>query len=259
MLFRSGTTNGTTTDSDGNFTLRLDGPCLITAACLGYIEETLSAENGNRAVTITMKPDSKMLDEVVVTALGVKRETKALGYAVTEVKGDEVNASRPINAIGALSGKVPGVDIASTTAGPSGSTRVVIRGNGELSGNNQPLYVIDGVPMENSQLGSAGQWGGYDMGDGLSSINPDDIESISILKGASAAALYGSRATHGVILITTKSATKKGIGVDFSTSVDIVNQLSKFDDYQRVYGAGRNGELPTTFEVGRGVDRKSVV
>lgn len=256
-VFQQGTTNGTTTGSDGNFTLSLDGPCLITAACLGYMNETISAENGNRAVTITMKPDSKMLDEVVVTALGVKRETKALGYAVTEVKGDEVNASRPINAIGALSGKVPGVDIASTTAGPSGSTRVVIRGNGELSGNNQPLYVIDGVPMENSQLGSAGQWGGYDMGDGLSSINPDDIESISILKGASAAALYGSRATHGVILITTKSATKKGIGVDFSTSVDIVNQLSKFDDYQRVYGAGRNGELPTTFEVGRGVSQSA--
>lgn len=253
-VIQSGTLNGVITDDEGRFSIEVPVPCELVVSLISYTE-TVVKVNNTAFLKIALTEDATILESSVVTALGIKRETKALGYAVTEVKGDEMNNTRPVNAIGALSGKVPGVDIASTTAGPSGSTRVVIRGNGELSGNNQPLYVVDGVPMENSQLGSAGQWGGYDMGDGLSSINPDDIESISVLKGASAAALYGSRATHGVILITTKSANKKGIGVDFSSSIDIVNQLSKFDDYQRVYGAGRNGELPTTFENGRGVSQ----
>lgn len=250
-----GTSRGCITDVNGNFSLQAPVNGVIVVSYIGYTPQTIKIGADTRNLNIQLEEDTKVLNEVVVTALGVKRESKALGYAVAEVKGDALNAARPINAMGALSGKVPGVDISSTTAGPSGSTRVVIRGNGELSGNNQPLYVIDGVPMDNSQLGGAGQWGGYDMGDGISSINPDDIESMSILKGASAAALYGSRATHGVVLITTKSANKHGFGVEMSSSVDFVNQLSKFDDYQREYGAGRNGELPVDFERGRGVSQ----
>lgn len=250
-----GTSRGCITDVNGNFSLQVPANGVIVVSYIGYTPQTIKIGADTRNLNIQLEEDTKVLNEVVVTALGVKRESKALGYAVAEVKGDALNAARPINAMGALSGKVPGVDISSTTAGPSGSTRVIIRGNGELSGNNQPLYVIDGVPMDNSQLGGAGQWGGYDMGDGISSINPDDIESMSILKGASAAALYGSRATHGVVLITTKSANKHGFGVEVSSSVDFVNQLSKFDDYQREYGAGRNGELPVDFERGRGVSQ----
>lgn len=250
-----GTSRGCITDVNGDFSLQAPVNGVIVVSYIGYTPQTIKIGADTRNLNIQLEEDTKVLNEVVVTALGVKRESKALGYAVAEVKGDALNAARPINAMGALSGKVPGVDISSTTAGPSGSTRVVIRGNGELSGNNQPLYVIDGVPMDNSQLGGAGQWGGYDMGDGISSINPDDIESMSILKGASAAALYGSRATHGVVLITTKSANKHGFGVEVSSSVDFVNQLSKFDDYQREYGAGRNGELPVDFERGRGVSQ----
>ncbi|MBQ8501733.1 MAG: SusC/RagA family TonB-linked outer membrane protein [Bacteroides sp.] len=250
-----GTTRGCITDLNGAFTLSVPVGSSVVISYIGYTAQTIQITASTGNLNIELKEDSKLLNEVVVTALGVKRETKALGYAVAEVKGDALNAARPINAMGALSGKVAGVDISSTTAGPSGSTRVVIRGNSELSGNNQPLYVIDGVPMDNSQLGEAGKWGGYDMGDGISSINPDDIESLSVLKGASAAALYGSRATHGVVLITTKSAKRQGFGVEYSTSVDFVNQLSKFDDYQRIYGSGRNGELPTTFEVGSGVSQ----
>ncbi len=250
-----GTSRGCITDVNGNFSLQVPANGLIVVSYIGYTPQTIKIGADTRNLNIQLEEDTKVLNEVVVTALGVKRESKALGYAVAEVKGDALNAARPINAMGALSGKVPGVDISSTTAGPSGSTRVIIRGNGELSGNNQPLYVIDGVPMDNSQLGGAGQWGGYDMGDGISSINPDDIESMTILKGASAAALYGSRATHGVVLITTKSANKHGFGVEVSNSVDFVNQLSKFDDYQREYGAGRNGELPVDFERGRGVSQ----
>lgn len=250
-----GTSRGCITDVNGNFSLQVPANGVIVVSYIGYTPQTIKIGADTRNLNIQLEEDTKVLNEVVVTALGVKRESKALGYAVAEVKGDALNAARPINAMGALSGKVPGVDISSTTAGPSGSTRVIIRGNGELSGNNQPLYVIDGVPMDNSQLGGAGQWGGYDMGDGISSINPDDIESMTILKGASAAALYGSRATHGVVLITTKSANKHGFGVEVSSSVDFVNQLSKFDDYQREYGAGRNGELPVDFERGRGVSQ----
>ncbi len=249
-----GTSLGTITDVEGRFRITAPENSVVSVSYIGYISQTVTLTR-SQTVTIQLKEDARTLTEVVVTALGIKRESKALGYAVSEVKGDALAASRPINAMGALSGKIPGVDISGTTAGPSGSTQVVIRGNGKLSGNNQPLYVVDGVPMENSQLGGASQWGGYDMGDGISSLNPDDIESVSVLKGPAAAALYGSRATHGVILITTKSAQKQGIGIDFTTSVDFVTQLSKFDDYQRVYGSGRNGELPTTFETGRGASQ----
>ena len=255
-VVQAGTRNGTFTDAEGRFSLDVPVPCELTISTMGYKDLTV-AVRGTAPLHIALEEDASLLDNAVVTALGIRREMKALGYAMEQVNADELNGARPINALGSLSGKVAGVDIAGTTAGPSGSTRIVIRGNGELSGNNQPLYVIDGVPMDNSQLGSASQWGGYDLGDGLSSINPEDIESISILKGASAAALYGSRASNGVILITTKSAGKKGFSVDFSTSVDFVNQLSRFDDYQRVYGSGRNGELPLNFETGRGVSQTS--
>lgn len=246
-----GQSRGTITDFMGNFSLTVPENSVIEVTFIGFTTQAFTITR-NQKLDVVLKEDSKVLSEVVVTALGIKRETKALGYSVAEVKGDAITAAQPINAMSALSGKVAGVDISTTTAGPSGSTRIVIRGNAELSGYNQPLYVIDGVPMDNSQLGEAGMWGGYDMGDGISGINPEDIESLSVLKGASAAALYGSRATHGVVLITTKSATSKGLGVEFNSSVDFVTQLSKFDDYQRVYGMGRNGELPISFETGRG-------
>ena len=255
-VLQAGTKNGVMTDLDGRFTIKVSLPCELTISSISYQTTTVKAD-GNSIMKIVLKDDSTMLENAVVTALGIKRETKALGYAVEQVNSEELNGARPINAMDALAGKVAGVDISATTAGPSGSTRIVIRGNGELSGNNQPLYVVDGVPMDNSNLGQAGMWGGYDLGDGLSSINPEDIASISILKGASAAALYGSRASNGVILITTKSAGKKKFNIDFSSSMDFVTQLSKFDDYQRVYGAGRNGELPLTVEVGRGISQSA--
>ncbi len=255
-VVQAGTRNGVFTDADGRFTLQVPVPCELTVSSIGFLTVTVKV-NGTSVLAITLQDDSTLLENAVVTALGIKRETKALGYAVEQVNSEELNGARPINAMDALAGKVAGVDISGTTAGPSGSTRIVIRGNGELSGNNQPLYVVDGVPMDNSSLGQAGMWGGYDMGDGLSSISPEDIESVSILKGASAAALYGSRASNGVILITTKSAGKKGFNIDFSSSVDFVNQLSRFNDYQRVYGAGRNGELPLTVEVGRGISQSA--
>lgn len=244
-----GTSQGVVTDREGNYMMQL--PQEVTSpvlqfSYLGYhgLEETVGSRT---IINVSMVEESTTLDEVVVTALGIKRQVKALGYAVSEVGGDEITTGRESNVMSALSGRMAGVDISTTSAGPSGSTRVVIRGNSQLSGSNLPLYVIDGIPMDNTQFGEAGKWGGYDFGDGVSALNPDDIESISILKGASASALYGSRASNGVVLITTKSAKQeKGIGIEVSTNVNAVTILSGFDDYQRVYGQGRYGQLTTT-------------
>lgn len=244
-VVESGTSNGTITDVNGNFTLKVSKDAILNISYVGMKSITVSV-NGNSRIDIVMEDMEKNLGEVVVTALGMKRERKALGYAISEIGANNLTAGREGNPIAALSGKVAGVDISQTTAGASGSTRVLIRGNSELSGDNSPLYVVDGVQIDNTQLGSAGKWGGYDLGDGLSSISPSDIESVTVLKGPSASALYGSRATHGVVLITTKLASKRksSLGIDFSTEYNSVSLLTKLDDYQRVYGQGKNGSIP---------------
>ena len=244
IVREKGTNNGVTTDLNGEFIISVPYGATLVISYVGFTSQE-EKYTGQKKLQIQLKEDVKTLDEVVVTALGIKKQTKALGYAVAEVKGDEITAGRETNAIAALSGKLAGVDISTTSAGPSGSIRVIIRGNSQLTGSNMPLYVIDGLPMDNTQLGSAGQWGGYDMGDGLSGINPDDIESVTVLKGPSASALYGSRASNGVVLLTTKSGKgRKGFGVEFSTNVNAVSLLSYFDDYQRVYGQGNHGQPP---------------
>lgn len=233
---------GVITDVEGRFTINASSRnAVLRVGYIGMKSEEIKVE-GRSQITIILQEEAVKIDEVVVTALGIKREAKALGYAVSSVNNDALTAGNEQNVMSAISGKVAGVDISSTTAGPSGSTRVIIRGNSQLTGSNQPLYVIDGMPVDNTELEGAGKWGGYDYGDVLSSLNPDDIENISILKGPSASALYGSRASNGVVLITTKSAQKKkGIGVEFSSNLSIVKLLTGFDDYQRVYGQGRDG------------------
>lgn len=251
---------GVITDVDGNFTIQVTSKESILKIDYIGMESQMITTNGESVLNIVLKEKAINIDEVVVTALGIKREAKALGYAVSSVNSETLTAGNEQNVMSAISGKVAGVDISSTTAGPSGSTRVIIRGNSQLSGSNQPLYVIDGMPVDNTELEGAGKWGGYDYGDIMSSLNPDDIENISILKGPSASALYGSRASNGVVLITTKSASKKkGIGVEFSSNLSIVSILRGFDDYQRVYGQGRNGipvlskeEASTTTQVSWG-------
>jgi TonB-linked SusC/RagA family outer membrane protein len=247
-VLEKGTNNGVATDLSGGFTISVSPKATLVISYIGYATQEVKY-TGQKNLQIRLGEDAKALDEVVVTALGIKKQAKALGYAVAEVKSDEITAGRETNAITSLSGKLAGVDISTTSGGPSGSTRVVIRGNSQLTGSNMPLFVIDGLPMDNTQLGAAGKWGGYDMGDGLSGINPDDIESISVLKGSSASALYGSRASNGVVLITTKSGKdKKGFGVEFSTNANAVSILSHFDDYQRVYGQGSGGQPPLVKE-----------
>jgi len=244
--------SGTSTDLEGQFSISVSNPnatLIISSIGMRPVEVPLK---GKTNIEVYLEEDNIALDEVVVTALGIKRQTKALGYAVSEVSGDDITEGRETNVMSALSGKVAGVDISSTNAGPSGSTRVIIRGNTQLTGTNMPLYVIDGVPIDNTQLGEAGKWGGYDYGDGVSSLNPEDIESISVLKGASASALYGSRASNGVILITTKSAKKsKALGIDLSLNVTGVALNKSFDDYQREYGQGSLGKITSDFDTGR--------
>jgi TonB-linked SusC/RagA family outer membrane protein len=243
-----GTTTGTVTDIDGKYSISVSGSdAVLTFSSIGF--STITETVGNRtSINITMEEDFQQLGEVVVTALGVEKSRKSLGYSVSEVNGEDLVEAREINLGNALAGRVAGVNVSNTATGPAGSSRVIIRGNSSLGGNNQPLYVIDGVPIDNSNLGSAGMWGGRDSGDGLSSINPDDIEDISVLKGNTAAALYGSRASNGVILITTKKGiNRKGIGVELNSNLVFENIINNFD-YQDQYGSGNRGAAPATQE-----------
>lgn len=233
-----GATNGTQTDFDGNFTLDHIGQnAVLVVSYIGFVTQEIPI-NGQSNIKVALKEDTQTLDEVVVTALGVKRESKALQYSVSEVGGDKFTEVPENNVANSLVGRVAGVNVSKPSTGPAGSTRVIIRGNKTLGGQNQPLYVVDGVPITNNNSGQAGLWGGADQGDGLSSINPEDIESVTVLKGASAAALYGSRGGNGVINITTKQGSKrKGIGVTFTSNTSF-ESLYDLSDLQHKYGAG---------------------
>ena len=206
-----GTTFGTVTDIDGNYTLTVpSGYNDIQFSYVGFKTELHSiSSDGN--LNISLNEDAQAIDEVVVTALGIKREKKMLGYSIQELKGDELNKTGDPSVTGALQGKVAGIQMNISGTGLNGSTKITIRGNSSLTDNNQPLWVVDGVPFNDNSSSSASLYGGIDRGGASVDINPEDIESISVLKGPNAAALYGSRAGNGVILITTKSGTlKKG-------------------------------------------------
>lgn len=234
-----GTSNGVITDADGKYNINASSNATLVFSFIGMATQEVAVE-GKSKVDVVLSESAEALDEVVVTALGIKREKKALGYAVQEVKGDALVEAREPNVINSLSGKVAGVNIARSSNGPGGSSKIVIRGYSSLTNDNQPLIVVDGIPMDNF-TGGGGEWSGTDMGSGMSDINPDDVESISILKGASAAALYGSRAGNGVILITTKKGTKKkGIGVTYSSNVSFESILT-YADVQNSFGQGANG------------------
>ncbi|WP_346750693.1 SusC/RagA family TonB-linked outer membrane protein [Splendidivirga corallicola] len=240
-----GTTTGSITDTNGNFEVQVpEGTVTLVFSYIGYIAEEIEVLPQQTNINIVLYPDVTELQEVVVTAFGLEREKKRLGYSVTEVAGTEVSETREPVFVNALAGKIAGVAIQSANNGLAGSTRVIIRGNASF-GNNQPLYVIDGVPIDNSLLGEAGTFGGVDRGDGLITINPDDIESISVLKGPAAGALYGNRAQNGVILITTKTGKDgKGIGIEFNnnTTFELINSYDE-DDLQTTYGGGFGGVL----------------
>lgn len=253
-----GTSTGTVSDVDGAFTLDAPAGSTLIFSYTGY--STQEIEIGNQSlINVQLEEDTKSLEEVVVTALGIRKDAKKLGYATVNVDASEVNVNRTTNFINALQGKVAGVNISSLGTGPAGSSKIRIRGQSSISGQNNPLIVINGVPIDNTNFGtkpvnaasdnSIGARGGgvtSDGGDGLTSINPDDIESMTILKGAAAAALYGSRAKDGVIMITTKTkGDSKGIGVTYNINYTNDTPLD-FRDYQYEYGQGENGVRPTS-------------
>lgn len=247
-VVEKGTSNGTSTDFDGNYVINVDANSTLVFSSLGYKTIEVGV-NGRSTVSISIAEDASQLDEVVVTALGIRKETKALGYSLTEVDAEEIATIKTPNAINSLQGKIAGVNISQNATGAAGSSRVVIRGSSSLSGENQPLYVVDGIPINNGNNGSAGMWGGSDGGDGISSINPDDIQSISVLKGGAASALYGSRAAGGVIIVTTKTGKgQKGFGVEVSSSVTFDKVNSSIQDFQTDYGQGLLGARPSTQE-----------
>jgi TonB-linked SusC/RagA family outer membrane protein len=237
-----GTSAGTQTDFDGKYTIVAKQGDILSFSYMGYktIEQSVTASN---TMDVSLQQDANLLDEIVVTALGISKAKKSLGYSTQKIGGDEVSRVKDANFINSLAGKVSGVEIKqSGTMG--GSTNVVIRGNSSLTGNNQALFVVDGVPMNNSNTNSGGQQtgkGGYDYGNAASDINPDDIESINVLKGGAASVLYGSSAANGVIIITTKKGKSKkgqlGITINSSFSLGSIDKTT-YTEYQDGYGAG---------------------
>jgi TonB-linked SusC/RagA family outer membrane protein len=254
-----GTSKGTLTDVNGSFKLDVteaEKSGSLVVSFVGYDPQTIAIGKQN-VINIALK-EGGSLTELVVTALGIKKEAKKLGYATTTVAAEQLTENRSPNFINALSGKIAGVNISGLGTGPAGTSKIRIRGQSSISGQNNPLIVVNGVPIDNTNFAtnpgnaaadnSIGVRGGgntSDGGDGLSSINPDDIESLTVLKGATAAALYGSRAKDGVIMITTKSrGTNKGLGVTYNTNFTNETPLD-YTDYQYTYGQGENGIRPS--------------
>ena len=245
------TTNKTVSSTEsGKFSIPANKGDIIRFKMMGFQETGIVANESQKSITVVMKEGALELKETVVTALGIKREERSLGYAVSEVKGESLKKARETNVINSLAGRVPGLIINSTAGGPAGSSRVIIRGNTTVTGNNQPLYVVDGIPIDNSNYGGTGSEmyaQGYDFGDAISAINPDDIDKISVLKGPSASALYGARAANGAILITTKRGrSNAGLGIEVNSTASFESQLTSFDGYQYLYGQGRNQTINTS-------------
>ncbi|HEX9512689.1 MAG TPA: SusC/RagA family TonB-linked outer membrane protein [Puia sp.] len=240
-----GTRKGTSTDLGGVFDIQAGKEDTLAFSFVGYSRKEVPAGQAGKAAVI-LQPSNLPLAEVLVMALGIQKQERSLGYSATELDGSLFTQSRDINLGNALVGQVAGLSVAENATGPYGSSRVLIRGNASLSGNNQPLYVIDGVPYDNTTQMYAGQYGGADLGDGLSNISPDNIESVLILKGVAASSLYGYRGGNGAILITTKSGNRThGIGVQVNNNLTFNNVVDE-RDYQYTYGQGVSGVKPSS-------------
>ena len=255
------TTSGTTTDFDGNFDLNTSGKTtgILEFSYLGFTTKEVKFDQNSIEINIVLEESTEQLETVVITALGIKREKKSLSYSIQTANTEDLSEARSTNFLNALSGKASGVQVISSST-PTGTTRVVIRGLTSITGDNQPLYVVDGVPLDSSPGdGGVSVWNGgddIDFGSPLSTINPDDIESLQVLKGANASALYGSRASNGVVLITTKKADKKygaKLKVHINSNLSFVSNR-EYPYYQYVYGAGDNGRTVTG---GRPVDSET--
>ncbi|MEQ8553982.1 MAG: SusC/RagA family TonB-linked outer membrane protein [Cyclobacteriaceae bacterium] len=244
-----GTTSGTTTDGDGIYRLTVPAGATLVYSFVGF--ETQEVQVGNRSVIdVSMTEDVEALEEVVVTALGIEKDQKTLGYATAKVEPEDFNVNRTPNFMNTLQGKIAGVNITNMGSGPQGSTKVRIRGHSSFGGKNSPLIVVNGVPIDNTNFGVSGESSEVgsnrksDSGDGLSSINPDDVTSMTVLKGAAASALYGARAKDGVIMITTRNrAAGSGISVTYNMNYTNGTPLD-LTDYQYEYGQGEGGVRP---------------
>jgi TonB-linked SusC/RagA family outer membrane protein len=244
-----GTSVATTTDANGNYTINAPGTATLVFTYMGFAAQEITV-NRRTSIDVTLAEDSQALSEVVVTAFGVKRARRGLVYSSSEVAGSELTEARENNVASALTGKIAGVDASQISSGPGGSSRVVIRGAGAINpnANNQPLYVVNGLPINSGNSGAGTNTTGLnvDRGDGISSINPDDIESITVLKSGAAAALYGSQAANGVVLITTKTGrAQKGIGVEYSSNI-VYGTPTAYPNFQQEYGSGNDGVKPAT-------------
>ena len=230
-----GTTSGTVTDLDGAFTLRCPAGSVLEISCIGYATQTVIAAP---RLTIILQEDTLFLDDVVVTALGIKRSTKALSYSVQEFKSDAITAVKDANLVNALSGKIAGVNINTSSSGVGGASKVVMRGTKSIAQSSNALYVIDGVPMYNQGgTGESGPFGSQGTTEAIADINPEDIESLTVLTGAAAAALYGSNAANGAIVITTKKGAKGRLQLSVSQNTEFLTAL-RTPEFQDTYGTG---------------------
>jgi TonB-dependent SusC/RagA subfamily outer membrane receptor len=229
-----GTTKGTETDFDGKYTIKASVGEILSFSSLGMKTKTVTVTGSTTTLNVVLEDDASQLDEIVITALGIKKSRKSLTYAAQDIKSDELSRVKQTNPINSLSGKVSGVSITRSASGAGGSVKVLMRGNASV-GNNQPLYVVDGIPLSNPSSGQPGDTfgdaggGNRDGGDALSLINPDDVESLTVLKGASASALYGSAGLNGVILITTKKGKDGAFKVNFSSNLTVENAAYMMD------------------------------
>jgi TonB-linked SusC/RagA family outer membrane protein len=265
-IIEKGTTNGTQTDFDGNFSIDIvDENAILVVSYLGFLTQEVTVSR-QTSITVILKEDSAKLDEIVVTALGLSRKEKSLGYSVQKVEGESISKANEVNVVNSLTGKVSGLQITRSGNGLTGSSRVVLRGDRSLNLNqNQALFVINGVPVNNSVFATNGTaairgGGATDFGNAISELDPNTIESISVLKGPSAAALYGSRGANGVILITTKTGvSSQGINVEYNSSL-FFEDILRWADYQNEYGAGRDGQGRSPggiFDANNGADSRN--
>lgn len=239
------------TDANGKFEIRAEDNSALLFSSVGYKPATYLFNKDHTSFTVYLEEQADVLNEVVVTALGISKEKKSLGYAIQELRSSDISEAKEANLVNELSGKVAGVNI-TNSQGDMGSSRIIIRGETSIAGNNQPLFVIDGIPVDNSQFQGSG--GSRDFANTISDINSDDIESISVLKGPNAAALYGSRAASGVVLIKTKSGRKgRGLGVTVNSNTTF-SSLLELPDYQNVFGQGSNGKFSYVDGKGGGVN-----
>ncbi|HEX8676627.1 MAG TPA: TonB-dependent receptor plug domain-containing protein, partial [Segetibacter sp.] len=242
------TQRATVTNDQGRFRINAAGNDVLVFSSVGFTKQELPV-SGKNSLTINLAGGARRLDEVVVTALGIRRAAKSLGYATSNVDTKQLTQARTTNVGNSLVGKVAGLNVSPPPTGPGGSSKIRIRGQSSLGGNNSPLIIVNGVPINNSAGGAANASGeGFtgeaksDNGDGLQSINPDDIESMTVLKGAAAAALYGFRAKDGAIIITTKSGRgQAGLGIEIN-SIFQADRAIDYTDFQYEYGQGENGK-----------------